>query len=481
MRKNVFRNGSLLYTVIIMLGISGLTACTQASEKVPTLIWWQVGNRQASFAQDEKVISDYIESKIGVRVEFRIAGWADALTRLNTVVNAGEYFDIMFIDRLNYNRFVTMGAFADITDLVPEAVPALNGVIPEILWDGVRINGRIFSVPTYKDSSATGFYFWDAAFVKKYNIDLTRSGWAYLDEAFRRVKAGEGQRFYPFYLARGKSTHHFSNYDDLTIGFSPIGVRMDDQNRRVVFTLTQPDVMESLRYFHSWFQDGIINPDANLVQEVPMGRMFILEQAWPSVAVTFAKQEGIERYEPASFFGPYLSTGTIQGSMNAISANSRNKEEALRLLELVNTDTTLRDMLAYGIEGKNFNYAEVDGRRVVHQLNTDTSLANYQQGNFFIVTPADDVPATYWDEVRQQNENAVPSVMMGFVMDQEPIMTELANVGAIWDRYRVDLTFGVIDPDEALPEIIEQMKAAGLDKIIEESQKQVDAFVANQN
>ena len=453
-----------------------LSSCDR-SDGVPTIIWWQIGSRQVNFANDQRVINDYIYSRIGVRVDFRIAGWAEATARFNTLVNAGEYFDIMFTDAGSYNRFVALGAFADLTDLVPEVAPELWELVPEILWDGVRINDRIFSVPTYKDSSVTGFYFWDRAFVERYDIDLTRTGWSFLDETFRRIRAGEDARFHPMTLARSSNTWLFAYYDDLLSNFPPMGVRIDDGERRVVLTLEQPDILETLGYFHSWFQDGIINPDANLINEVPMGVMFMKAQAWPSVGPLFAAQQGVEHFYPVRFFGPVFSTGSIQGSMNAISVNSRHPEEALRLLQLVNTSTTLRDMLAYGIEGRHFEYVYIEGRgRAVRQINPNWSLTNFQQGNYFIITPQDNVPATYWEEVRYQNETAVPSAMMGFMMDLEPVMIELTNARIIWERNSTDLMVGAANPDVVLPRVIEEMRAVGLDRIMAEAQRQVDEF-----
>ena len=462
--------------VLLALGVLALAGCNR-SDEVPTLIWWQIGTRQVGFASDQKVISDYVYDKIGVRVEFRIAGWADASARFNTLINAGEYFDIIFTDATTYNRFAALGAFADISDLVPRVAPDLWDTIPDALWDGVRIDGRLFSVPTFKDSAITGYYFWDGAFVDKYGIDLARTGWPYLDEVFRRVKAGEGQRFYPLTLARSSNTWLFRDYDCLLSNFPPLGVRIDDPRRRVVLTLEQPDILEALGYFHSWFEDGIINPDANLVHEVPRGIMFMMAQAWPSVAPLFAAQEGVDRFEPVRFFGPIYSTTSIQGSMNAINVNSRHAEDALRLLQLVNTDTGLRDMLAYGIEGRHFHYVDTEDRgRVVRQVNPNWSLTNYQQGNYFIITPQDTVPPSYWDEVRRQNETAVPAVTMGFMMDMEPVLMELTNARIIWERYSVDLMVGAANPDLLLPRVIAELRAAGLDRIIAEAQRQVDEF-----
>jgi putative aldouronate transport system substrate-binding protein len=448
--------------------------CGGSASGVPTLVWWQIGSTQSGFAQDLKVISDYTQEKIGVRLDIKQAGWNDAGQRFTTMINAGEYYDILFVDSGNYSRWVQLGAFADLTELLEIDAPALAEYIPPVLWDGVRINGGIYSVPTYKDSSKTGFYFWDHRYVEKYTIDLTQTGWAFLDKTFRTIKAGEGQRFYPMQLSRSSNNFIFDNYDSLSITLPPLGVRMDDQNHRVINTLEQSDIQEAFRYLHAWYEAGIINPDANMVDEWPKDRPFFMAQAWPGVAASYATSAGIERYDPVRFFGPSYSTDSIQGSMNAISVNSKYKKEALQFLELLNTDTKLRDMLAYGIEGRHFNYVQ-DGA-AVHRIRTDWPLVNYQEGSYFIETPEDTVPAGYWDEVRRQNETAAPSVMLGFMMDQAPVQHEIINCKNVWSKYQTDLNTGAADPVALLPKITAELKAAGFDKIMAEAQRQVDEY-----
>jgi len=448
----------------------------QGDLPAPTLVWWQIGSTQSGFDQYLKTISDYTEEEIGVRLEIKQAGWGDAAQRFNTMINAGEYFDILFTDSGTYNRFVSLGAFADITDMLYEDAPALLDYVPDLLWSGVTIKDRIYAVPTYKDSAATIFQFWDDQLVQKYGLDMTNPSWDKLNVNLRKVKAGEGARYYPMVLARGENLFVFQNYDSLMADLFPLGVRRDDARHRVVNTLEQPDVLQILNYLHGWYSAGIINPDANMVDEVPKYRPFFMAQAWPSVAASYATSAGIEKYVPVQFIGPAYSTDSIQGSMNAVSVNSRYKAEALALLELVNTDAKFRDMIAYGIEGVHFHY--VNNGTAVHRDRTDWPLVNYQEGSYFIETPEDTVPPGYWDEVRHLNETATPSVMLGFVMDLEPVQNEIINCRNAWGKYYTDLKTGASDPAVTLPKVMAELKSAGFDKVMAEAQRQVDAYFA---
>jgi putative aldouronate transport system substrate-binding protein len=457
----------------------GISGCGKeaGSPGTPVLIWWQIGSAQGGIAQDISRISDYIQEKIGIRVDIKQAGWGDAAQRFTTMINAGEYYDILFTDLSSYNRYVALGAFADLTDILPEQAPQLWESIPDVLWEGIKIRGRIYSVPAYKDSSKTLYHFWDHAVVEKYGLDITGTSWAGLDRALRTVKDGEGERYYPFIMARSTNNFIFDTYDSLAADLQPLGVRLDDGNHRVINTLEQPDVREAFRYLHSWYEAGIINPDANMTDETPTYRPFFMAQAWPAVAASYATSAGIAQYDPVRFFGPSYSTDSIQGSMNAVSANSKYRNEALKLLELVNTDRKLRDMLGYGIEGKHFTY--VNDGEAVHRDRTDWPLINYQIGSYFIETPEDTVPPGYWEEVRQLNEAAVPSVMLGFILDLEPVRNEVINCRSAWLKYVTDLNTGASDPEAALPQVMAELKTAGFDKVLAEAQRQVDEYFRN--
>ncbi len=231
--------------------------------------------------------------------------------------------------------------------------------------------------------------------------------------------------------------------------------------------------MDALRYLNRWYKDGIVNPDAPVLLEPPKQLPFFTGIGWPSAASIWQTNNGVAKYDLEKAFGPSYSTDSIQGSMNSISANSKSKTEALKLLELVNTDRKMRDMLAYGIEGVNFSYVKPT---VVKLLTADQwNLARYQQGTFFTMSDTEGSEGQ-WDEVRQQNEQATQSVLNGFIFDNRAVMNEVANCKAVWEKYNKELLTGASDPDVAVPAMIRDLNAAGFQSVIAEAQRQVDAF-----
>lgn len=444
----------------------------QASGEIVNLKWIMMGNGMPENYDAWKANLDkYLEEKIGVHLDMEIVSWADWGNRRSVIINTNENYDILFTDGGSYVSDVRMNAFADITDLLKSASPDLYSMIPEDYWEAVSVDGKIYAVPTYKDSSVTNYFIWDKALAEKYEIDYANlHDLKSLTEPLTKLKEGEGGT--PFMLNSDGLGPVLSNYDGLGVGLPGIGVAYGDSSLTAVAIYEQEDVMEDLRVLHDWWQKGIINSDANTLLELPTYRMCYVAQGWSLAAKTvWGPNMGVE-VEAVQYGDTHLARDTVSGSMNSISSSSKNPEKALQLLELVNTDSYVRDALYYGLEGENFEYNE-DHR--VHRINTDWPMPGYAQGTFFNVTLTDDVEVNQWDEVKALNEAAIPSPALGVSIDTSEFADELANCTEIMNRYKSDILTGVADPDVEVPKMMKELRAAGFDTIMEKVQAQLDA------
>ena len=65
---------------------------------------------------------------------------------------------------------------------------------------------------------------------------------------------------------------------------------------------------------------------------------------------------------------------------------------------------------------------------------------------------------------------------MGFSFDNSSVSSEIAAIYAVVDEYRAGLLGGALDLDENYPRFIQKLKDAGIDTVIAEKQKQLDAW-----
>lgn len=451
-------------------------APTENNGDVVTVKWVAVGNGMpANYDAWKANLDKYLEEKIGVHLEMEIVSWSDWDNRRNVMVNANDDYDIMFTNLNTYQNDIRIGAFLDITDMVQSAAPSLYSTLPTELWDGVRVGGQIYGVPTWKDSSVTQYFVWDKAVAEQYvpnYADLKEL--ADLTDGLTAIK--DATNTAPFILnMQGLDAIFGAKFDGLTAGLPTLGVRYDDNSRKVVCTVEQEDIMNELKTLRYWYEAGIINADAATLGENPKYRPCYVAQGWSLAAdTTWGPNMGVEAV--AVQWGPtVMSSDTIQGSINCISSSSKNPEKALQLLELVNTDSYVRDALQYGLEGDDFEYT-ADGK--LHRLKTDWSMAGYTQGSYFVRTQLDTEVESQEAEIKALNESAVKSPVLGFAFDTSNVADKLTACIEVYNRYKAELLTGTLDPEEQVSAMMEEMRAAGFDDIVAEAQSQIDAYFA---
>ena len=447
-----------------------------STDEVPTLKWVTVGSGMpGNYDAWAANINAYLEEKIGVHVDIEVVSWGDWDTRRNMIVSTNQPYDIMFTNNGTFYNDVAMGAFADISGIIDSAAPALVDFIPADYWDACRVNGGLYAVPTYKDSSATQYFVYDKALVESTGLDFENAHtMADVTPILQAMKDASGES--PFILAYdGLGALVSSKYDDLSSGLAAIGVSYFGNEPKVVSVFEQEDTLADLDVLREWYTSGLVNSDAAVLSEAPSYRGAFVAQGWSLAAVTsWGPGMGVDAVA-IQYGETVLSNSTVQGSMNCISASCKYPEKALQLLELVNTDSYVRDALYYGLEGDNFEYT-ADGK--IHRLNTDWTMAGYTQGTFFQVSMLDTDEFNQWDEVKALNENAIASPALGFSFNTEPVADELAACIAIYTQYRSILTTGTQDPHTTAADMLDQMYASGLQTIIDEAQAQLDAWKA---
>jgi len=443
----------------------------KSSDEVVTLKWAMVGGGMPNnYDAWKEHIDAYLEEKIGVNIDIEVVSWGDWGNRRNVIVNTNEEYDILFTNSDTFTSDVRLGAFLNITDMVKTVTPELYDFIPEYYWQAAGVEGQLFAVPTYKDSSRSEYFIWDEKLADSYNIDYNNMHTlADVKDALITLTEGEGT---PAYLLSGQGEDGtFMEYDQIGAGLFPLGVKYNDETRTVVSVFEAEDVMAQFKIMHEMYKAGVINSDAATLPDKPSYTAFGAGQGW-SLAAKTTWNIGLGVDAVAVQWGETIvSNDSVRGSMNCISASSKNPEKALEFLQLVNTDAYMRDSLFYGLEGDNWDYTE-DGK--IHRNHLDWTMAGYTQGTFFIVTPLDDTEFNQWDEVKELNEKAKPSVMLGFDFDYTSLANEYANCMEIFNRYRSELLTGTAEPESTVKAMMKELRAAGFDTLVEEAQKQID-------
>lgn len=121
-------------------------------------------------------------------------------------------------------------------------------------------------------------------------------------------------------------------------------------------------------------------------------------------------------------------------------------------------------------EGKyNFNYNEW---QIGQSYSPDFTRALYNRNE------AGEKQKESQSVVFAADREAEISPVTGFTFDPTPVKTQLANCASITTEMIPALSSGSVDPKKVLPEFLQRLETAGVNDIIAEKQKQLDAWKA---
>jgi putative aldouronate transport system substrate-binding protein len=172
-----------------------------------------------------------------------------------------------------------------------------------------------------------------------------------------------------------------------------------------------------------------------------------------------------------------ITSERVTAAMHAISAMCKNPERALMFLELVNTDETLSNLINYGVEGVHYKKA---GKATITQLPRGVEKYNpdsqWMFGNETITYSLPERTSKAWTTLDESVKKAIASPLLGFSFDPEPVAVEIHNLNDITNKYVNDLSIGKVNPTSTLTKMNNELKNAGLQKVLTEMQQQVDKF-----
>ena len=495
-RRMTVRILACVVLLLVPFWLFGAGAAQTAAD-APVHLYWIMGfsgNPALDQGPVEEVLNEISIREIGVRMTTLYYDNDRAMLALS----AGDDWDMTFTAEW-YNNFAVQaraGYFADLTDGLRTLTPALYETMPDVVWEGAKVDGRIMSVPVKKDYAAELFFRFDRdLFVDK--LGMSPPQLPYEDMTFydleeylvaaknayeQGVIGAEGR--YPLFLTRGGFAGIDALYDmvnrDAMLGI-PYSAGGTPESDRIVITVEHPDMYNRLVKLHEWFNAGYINRDAATIDDAPRYIPLKVGQGFYGADAIWSGADGYPQMI-SRFSGPFLSTASIRGAMNAISAETRHFEAALKYQELVNTNQVYRDILRYGIEGTHWDRTP-QGLVQVNQTGRDRYRPwPFSQGSYSLssveAAAGIDVDPNMWQVIFDGYQDLESTNAIGFSFDIGPVDTEMAAIRVIRDRYWHGLITGTLDPSVEVPRMIRELEAAGLRKVQQEAQRQFDAFLA---
>lgn len=502
-RKLVKRMTALTASAVMMAGAlmgctdpgaskdSGASAKPQVNEDgtVDTsdeveLVMYVISDRPAGQDVVDENLNKILKEKLNCTLKVNYIGWAEYANKYPLLFSSGEEFDMAYCATwVNFNSLAQKGAFMNLDELWETCAPENFSKASENAKLQVTVNDHYYAVPTLLSTyNAYGLL---------YRTDLVEgTDWNGKMDTFEDVEAycdivkETHPEVEPLDIdSSGPQWQHLFYYDE---GYSYV-------NNFVVFDPTdeKPQVManydveglpEFLEMMKRWNEKGFFSKSAlsdTDTTKTADGKAAIKVHNLDTFR-DLSVQHPEYKFAYANYRKNLAHLPYTQDCM-VISNTSKNPERALAFWDLVTSDQEVYDAMFYGVLGTTY---ELNDKGQYTILDTDLYSTGAMWGarTDGLERQAAGTPEEY-QMLKDQFESEIVEgegneKYAGFVFDTSAIETEFAACNNVYQQYFYPLVLGYTDAETGLAEYKEKIQAAGIEKIMEEAQRQLDEYLA---
>lgn len=432
------------------------------------------------------------EAKFNTTIELVRVGWGSWAQQVTLALTSGEKLDLFPAFSLNTSlaTLVNNGQIVPMTDLLQNgAGQDTYNMVPDEDWACVTVNGDIYGVPMNKGKQNVYGAACDANLAEELGIDLDSiSTLDQFEEALAVVKEA-----YP------------DMYPMTTSGTMTVMIPSDQlgDSREVVLgalvdatsgSTTVENLYASEEYkdfvnrMWDWAQKGYIAPDA--VNDTESGTGAIRAGAAfadfytgpaPDTESRLSREAG-KPIKDVEFFEHYKTT-TETSPCWSIAANSEQPERAMQILNEMYTNKEFANLFIYGIEGKTFEFVNEDRTVINYPEGVDAANSGYTFDhwgwpNMCLSYVWEGDPEDVYDQYEEFNAGGVLSPAYGFSFDNSSVLNEYTACTNVIMKYAPAFNCGSMDPEGNLDKFNAELEANGIQKIIDEKQRQLDEWLA---
>ncbi|MDQ6419634.1 ABC transporter substrate-binding protein [Paenibacillus sp. LHD-117] len=451
-----------------------------------TLAFWGADQRDLGLIEQE--ISKLTKEKINATVRLKRIEPAAWTQQKVLMFSGNDKLDIVFTGENQYISEVAQKKLVPLDDLLQTHGQGLIDAFEPSVLAASKIGGTTYGIPTIRDLAAYPTMLMRTDLVEQFGIDTSAVKTIDdLEPVFKKVKENN-----PNLYMIGKASGGASiAYPLLLTTIDPlgdmIGVLTDTNALKVVNLYESEEYAKFVTTLHGWYKEGYIPKD--IATTTQSGRDYLKagigfstpNKGKPGITTQTGAAVGVELTE-VKLAPAKMNTLTITNAMLAIASTSKDPERAMMFLNLLYTDKEIVNLLHWGIEGKHYKVNENGTIDFADGVDAKTSGYNLRQGwmfgNQLLAYPWTTDSPDIWEQMDTFNKGAEKSAALGFMYNPEPVKTELAAIQNVIQQYAMGLETGTLDPAENLPKFNAALKAAGIEKVIAEKQKQLDEWAA---
>lgn len=459
-----------------------------------------------------------LTEKVNAELETYFISWTDYLANYNlTLAQMDGSVDLVGTssDWLDSWPNAKNGAFLELSEeMLQTYAPQTWASVPADHWELCKYDGEIYLMPEDNYAQWTNHgYIYRMDWAKEAGLadgvhsweDMT-AYWKYCKEAFPDLIAlwdSDGTSYNA--MAGGWIASHsdYVSIDGINAG-AMWGGRKDDLYTVYSPYVTETDLLvEFARLMKEWDEIGVWPTDVlnntSMTEDMNadmyrIGQVAVVQkhtEMWTGL-VSALPQNTIYQENPdadTGFFyfgeeqGNVVELSITHGAM-AVSAGSENPGRALMVYDLLRNDPECHMLFCQGVEGVSYEVTEDGLMTKPEGFNADTQningITNFWWGR------NDDIllrnAQNNWEKIdalyAEYDKVKIPYPYGQFIVNTDEIQSYIQNITEIHTNYMKQICYGKYSgtAEEIVAEYQNALKAAGIDTVTEELQRQMDAI-----
>ena len=324
--------------------------------------------------------------------------------------------DIIYIqNRADYESYVEQELLVDLTPFLNADSKVIRDYVFPSFMTGATKGAAIYGIPNNRAVPGDETYFIvNSALAKKYGVDFSAvHSITDLSDVIAAVKAGE------------------PGVVPVVGDFEPEGISFfpdeDMAHIAAAFTDTLPGgVFTAEKTYHTF----IPNSSAGkafvdfCATKADWRQKGYLADTGANFFISVKKMNDEEKaswenrgYDVVLYKGADFTTdAALQGGLFGISKYCENPERAMEIIRLMSTDSTMRNLLAFGLEVVHYVRSN-ENPNVITKVNDSYSMDFFQTGNTLIGYVPSDMDPDYVEKAKAKNLNSTMNAFLGFTYD----------------------------------------------------------------
>lgn len=457
-------------------------------DNVITIVFPGNSSAPGSLEAVENALTELARETVDCTIDLNILEWGVFYEQTNLMLSSGEDVDILF-NLGNVQTSANSGQILNIAEMAPIYAPETMDLMRQYI-KACYVGDALYGFPSYHEFATGAGLVCRTDILEELGVDAASiKTWEDVDALLAQVQEAHPELdvLVPAVVGAGMLKSAFDGTFDI-LQNNMAGVYADGRDGLTAWNLYASDEFKELAEMaYDWNQKGYYIADSITLTDtrqtfLKAGSCFgYIGGIHPGTKTQESINAGCDVTTiPITDF----ETGTtnVASFQYTIPAGSDAPEKALAVLNMIYTNPDAQNLIHYGIEGS--DYVEVREGVAGYPEGVDSSTVGWTNetwltGNASIGLAWETDPDDIWVQYEEFNNSAVFSPAYGFTFDSANVKTEITAVQNVLDKYTAMIYSGMADPEESIPQFNSELEAAGMQKIVDEMQAQLDAWDAD--